>query len=93
MPVALILAFLTNLFLLEKSEFYAYLFLAQVAFYSLAALGYWMQERKIKQKWLHLPFYFVFMHACVVKGWFRFAKGKQAVTWEKAKRVNSLASN
>jgi hypothetical protein len=93
MPAALILAFLANLFLLEKSEFYAYLFLVQVAFYSLAALGYWMQERKTKQKWLYLPFYFVFMHACVVKGWFRFAKGKQAVTWEKAKRVNSLASN
>lgn len=90
MPTALILALFSNLFLWNQGEFYAFSLIAQLVFYSLAWIGYIMQEHKTKKKWLHLPFYFVFMHVCVIKGWFRFAKGKQAVTWEKAKRATGL---
>ncbi|MCS5491105.1 glycosyltransferase family 2 protein [Algoriphagus limi] len=87
MPLALLLLIPANVLLWDHGLIYQIILLSQLGFYSLVILGYQFRERKTKKKWMHLPFYFIFMHICVIKGWFRYAKGKQAVTWEKAKRL------
>ncbi|TNF41521.1 MAG: glycosyltransferase family 2 protein [Cytophagales bacterium] len=88
MPVALVIAIFTNLFLADQHWFYGFAALGQLIFYGLASLGYLMRNRAIRVKFLHIPFYFVFMHVCVVLGWIRYFRGKQAVTWEKAQRAS-----
>lgn len=87
MPIALALCLITGLFLRNEHLIYELAAGAQVGFYILAGLGYVFRNRSIRIKVLHIPFYFVFMHGCVVQGWWRYFKGKQAVTWEKAKRA------
>ena len=87
MPISLVLLLVTGLLLSSQHLVYELVAVAQVGFYSLAALGYVLRNKSIRVKVLHIPFYFVFMHACVVQGWWRYFKGKQAVTWEKAQRA------
>jgi hypothetical protein len=33
-----------------------------------------------------IPFYFIFMNYCLVKGFVKFIKGRQSVLWEKSLR-------
>jgi poly-beta-1,6-N-acetyl-D-glucosamine synthase len=87
MPAALVLSLVSSMFLLNEGLVYQVAAGMQVVFYSLAGVGYLLRNRSIRVKLVHIPFYFTFMHVCVVRGWWRFAKGKQAVTWEKALRA------
>tara|TARA_B100000809_G_C15137380_1_gene531280 strand:+ start:3750 stop:4475 length:726 start_codon:yes stop_codon:yes gene_type:complete len=65
---------------------YVGLFYAQIAFYTFALLGWYLENKQIKVKILFIPFYFFFMNMCVFLGFFRFIKGNQSVLWERAKR-------
>jgi len=35
---------------------------------------------------LNIPFYFLFMNLCLVKGFFKYLQGRQTVLWEKSMR-------
>lgn len=60
---------------------------AQLLFYTLAIRG-WLLARSGRRPGLFtIPFYFVFMNYCLVKGFFVFIKGRQTVLWEKSLRV------
>lgn len=87
MPPAMVLALLTNAMLSQGHALYRLLFVAQLAFYGLAMLGHFWQHKHIRIKGFFAPYYFVFMHICVVRGWFRYFSGNQQVTWEKAQRI------
>jgi hypothetical protein len=87
MPVALIIAMISSVGLLDKGGIYTLVFLAQALFYSFALVGYFKRNQITSIKYFHIPFYFTFMHICVVKGWIRYWKGKQSVTWEKSIRA------
>ena len=87
MPLAMIVALLSNALLVNEHLLYLVLFAGQIFFYSLALAGHYLQNKAIQLKGFFAPYYFVFMHICVVKGWFRYFSGQQKVTWEKAKRV------
>lgn len=87
MPIALVMCFISSVLISNLSVIYLIIFLAQGLFYSLAFLGYLFRNQETKLKFLHIPFYFTFMHICVVKGWIRYFSGKQSVTWEKARRA------
>jgi poly-beta-1,6-N-acetyl-D-glucosamine synthase len=87
-PACLVLAFVSNLALFLLSNNYAYklLFILQVVFYMMAVLAAFVPN---KNKWLKickLSYYFVFMNYSVIQGLFRYLRGKQPATWEKAKR-------
>lgn len=87
-PIALIALLTTNLLMVigENSNFYSSFLLMQSFFYAFAFLG-WMYVRSGKRAGLFtIPFYFVFMNYCLVKGFIRFIKGKQTVLWEKSIR-------
>ncbi|MCP9756474.1 glycosyltransferase family 2 protein [Lacihabitans sp. CCS-44] len=85
-PVFLILMPIINLFLLDNPFYQLSLFL-QVAFYSLAILGYVFEKKGKKFKALYVPYYFSFMNYAAILGFKRFYSNQQAVTWEKAARA------
>lgn len=90
MPMALIGAYLTNLWLLDQGMIYQLSFMIQTIFYVLAFCGYAMRNNSTRIKMLYIPYYFVYMHICVVKGWIKYFSGNQKVTWEKSKRAAQL---
>jgi cellulose synthase/poly-beta-1,6-N-acetylglucosamine synthase-like glycosyltransferase len=88
-PVGLVVVFICSLYLgLKGMDFYMWLFWAQVIFYSLALLGWILQNRNIRMKVLFIPYYFTMMNYAVFMGFFRYIRGKQSAVWEKAKRAS-----
>ncbi len=67
---------------------YVLLMAAQLMFYLIALWGAINRERNIKYKFLFIPYYFLFMHLSVIKGFFYLIKrGRGDGSWEKAKRL------
>jgi biofilm PGA synthesis N-glycosyltransferase PgaC len=92
-PLCLILAYLSNaiLFATTPNLIYGLLLLAQTAFYGMTALAALFPTLKKKSRLIKLGSYFVFMNVSVILGFFRFLRGRQSATWEKARRVQSPA--
>lgn len=84
-PLCIPIAFVSNLFLLEI-PIYKLTFLLQCLFYAIVFVGY-INRNKKKNKYLSIPYYFIFMNQCVVKGWIEYLSNTQSVTWDKAKRI------
>ena len=78
-----------GLFAGTRSLTYGLLLAAQTALYGTAALAALFPALKKKSRLIKLGSYFVFMNASVILGFFRFLRGRQAATWEKARRVQS----
>ena len=92
-PLSLLLLIPINFYLainedLVSGKIYSFLFIAQIIFYALALLGWFLENRKIKVKILFIPYYFFIMNLSVFLGFFRYLKGKQSVKWERAKRAD-----
>lgn len=87
--LALPLIFVLNFFLMEQGALYQYLMYAQIAFYALALLGWFLENRAIRVKALFVPYYFLMMNYAVFAGFFRWLKGSQKATWERAKRAKA----
>jgi hypothetical protein len=66
---------------------YTSIMLAQVSFYSMALIGWYLANKQIKVKILFVPYYFFIMNLCMYLGLARFLKGKQSANWERAKRA------
>jgi cellulose synthase/poly-beta-1,6-N-acetylglucosamine synthase-like glycosyltransferase len=89
-PLFLPLILLSSVYLaIQGLGFYQMMFVAQVAFYLLAALGYALRDRKIGIKGFFVPYYFVVMNLSVYAGLVRLLRGRQSVVWEKAKRAEA----
>ncbi|MEA5403514.1 glycosyltransferase family 2 protein [Arcicella sp. DC2W] len=92
-PFCLPLLVVVNAILLftgsELLDIFSYhlLMIAQIAFYVLALLGYYLENKKIRVKILFVPFYFSFMNYCAIKGYFRYKNGLTSGIWEKVKRA------
>lgn len=91
-PVALFALFPLNVWLAINSASssscgYGVLLIAQLLFYLAAYWGYALSKRQIKNKFLYVPYYFIFMNINVLKGAFYLKKKKGSGAWEKAKRA------
>ncbi len=91
-PVALFALFPLNVWLAINSASssscgYGVLLIAQLLFYLAAYWGYALSKKQIKNKFLYVPYYFVFMNINVLKGAFYLKKKKGSGAWEKAKRA------
>ena len=87
-PAALLCLMLTNIIIVgqQQNNLYTSFLLAQGFFYVFAFSG-WLFVRSGKRAGLFtIPFYFVFMNYCLVKGLVKFIRGKQTVLWEKSFR-------
>lgn len=90
-PLCLILALLANFFLLPAGPGWVALFIAQTGFYAVSLLAYVSPAvRRIKPA--KLAYYFTFMNGSVIIGFFRFLRGRQSATWEKARRTLETAT-
>ncbi|NVK84610.1 MAG: glycosyltransferase family 2 protein [Cytophagia bacterium] len=92
MPLALIGAFVSIIFLAGKGWLYDSLMAGELLFALLAFAGYRLRNGETKIKVLFIPYYFLYMHYCVVLGWIKYFRGKQQVTWEKSKRASLSVS-
>jgi glycosyltransferase involved in cell wall biosynthesis len=84
-PFALIIATVSNAFLVPQSPFYAATFLAQCVFYAAALAGLWSRNRILR-----LPAFFVISNAAVLVAWMRFLRGDRITTWTPSERTRSL---
>lgn len=88
-PVLLFVLIVSNSWLVivePANTLYEMLLLGQGLFYFFALFG-WLFVRSGKRAGLFtIPFYFVFMNYCLVKGCARHISGKQSVLWEKSVR-------
>ncbi len=90
-PISLLLMIVINILISSIESFsteslFTLILAAQIVFYSMAMLGWFLENRQIKVKLLFIPYYFFIMNYAVFRGFFRFMKGKQSVNWERAKR-------
>lgn len=86
-PVALFSLIPINLTLLfTHSTIYITLFVLQMFFYLLAIYGHYLSTKSIKNKFLFIPYYFLFMNINVIKGMNYLRKKKGNGAWEKSKR-------
>lgn len=87
-PLFLLLIFISNAILAaEGFFFYQLTLLAQIGFYTWAYIGYRYQDKPIAIKGFFVPYYFTVMNLAVYAGFSRYLRGKQSVTWERAKRA------
>jgi len=93
-PLCLVTAFVTALLLTLGSGklLYTIIFGLQLLFYASGLLYRVFPVLGRKIAILKLPYYFIFMNTSVILGFIRFLRGKQAATWEKAKRSNATFS-
>jgi cellulose synthase/poly-beta-1,6-N-acetylglucosamine synthase-like glycosyltransferase len=88
-PTMLVILFFTNIYIVNKQpqpDFYLWFMYAQLSFYFFAFAG-WLFVRAGRRLGLFaIPFYFVFMNYCLVRGFIKFMKGRQTVLWEKSLR-------
>jgi cellulose synthase/poly-beta-1,6-N-acetylglucosamine synthase-like glycosyltransferase len=87
-PILLVLALTASFFTLKSGIAYQIIFALQILFYTAALLGWAYKENKKESRLLNIPFYFLFMHYCVVMGWVRYFKGNQNAAWQKAARLH-----
>ncbi len=78
-PINGILAF-------QGDPVYIGLFILQGLFYLMAITGYQLEKKKVRNKLLFVPYYFVFMNINVMQGFIYILKNNGSGTWEKAKR-------
>lgn len=91
LPIVLVLNL--ALFLQGSHWVYTFLLAGQVAFYTLAFLGYVFRNRKLSIPGFFAPYYFVVMNYSVFAGFFRYVKGSQNAAWEKAKRAERAVTS
>jgi glycosyltransferase involved in cell wall biosynthesis len=83
-PIFLVLAFITNMFLALNSDIYVAFFLCQLLFYSLAAWR-WIGKR-VSLRIANIPFYFLTVNASILIAWWRFFKRERVVMWTPSER-------
>lgn len=85
-PLCLILALVANAFLLPAGPVYITLFAAQACFYGVSFIASLSPSFRNRNKLARLAYYLTFMNVSVILGFFRFLRGRQSASWEKARR-------
>jgi poly-beta-1,6-N-acetyl-D-glucosamine synthase len=88
-PVMLIVLLWSNILIVVNPAthlIYVFFLYGQLSFYVIAFTGWLLIRAGKRPGVLTIPFYFVFMNYCLVKGSIKFLNGKQTVLWEKSMR-------
>lgn len=88
-PLMILILLVTNVLLLSLSGNDVYLgtFIVQCLIYIAAASGWLLMKKNRPAGIFAIPFYFLFMNYCLIRGFLRFVRRGQSVTWEKSKRM------
>lgn len=88
-PWMLVIVMATNCIIItdiNAHPFYYWFLFAQLFFYTLALAGWWLMRSGGSIGVMAIPFYFLFMNYCLVRGLIRFIKREQSVQWERSMR-------
>jgi cellulose synthase/poly-beta-1,6-N-acetylglucosamine synthase-like glycosyltransferase len=85
-PLLMIVAFISNSFLLDLAVF-RYLFAAQITFYVFSLIGYFLSLRKISIKLFSFCYYFTVTNIALLAGIYKFFTKKQTAAWQSTERV------
>jgi cellulose synthase/poly-beta-1,6-N-acetylglucosamine synthase-like glycosyltransferase len=85
-PVFLIVAFMANLFLLDR-PFYQLTFVAQAAFYATAVVGWLLERRRVHLPGISIPLYFCLVNIAPLLAVRSLLRGERKVTWETGRPV------
>lgn len=80
-PVFMLLAFFSNLLLIEQGGVYDLLFGAQVAFYGLAAIGLLQRNREQIARLFYIPYYFCLVNWASLRGIIDHFRGETYTVW------------
>jgi cellulose synthase/poly-beta-1,6-N-acetylglucosamine synthase-like glycosyltransferase len=86
-PPALIAMFVSSATLAPSGRVYFALFVAQVIFYALAAIGFALARRDIRVKLFYFPFYFTFANAALALALLRWPRRKYDYAWKRTERI------
>jgi hypothetical protein len=81
-PLFMAMLYVSNIFLINESQFHLLTFLAQSAFYIAALVGWGCARMGLKIGPLALPYYFALANAASVVAFAKFIRGEAHVTWE-----------
>jgi cellulose synthase/poly-beta-1,6-N-acetylglucosamine synthase-like glycosyltransferase len=87
-PIALFALIPLNVTLvwLKAGTVYTVIWWMHIFFYAAAFAGYLLAEKGKKNKYLYVPYYFIFMNVNVFRGFAYLISHKNNGAWEKAKR-------
>jgi biofilm PGA synthesis N-glycosyltransferase PgaC len=88
-PWMLITLLLSTIIIVAEGSapvFYTWVLFVQLFFYLAALLGGWLIRFNGRIGIIAVPFYFLFMNYCVMRGFIRFLKKDQTVLWERSVR-------
>jgi hypothetical protein len=84
-PLAMVAAAVSNLFLLSRSPFYGATMFVQCGFYAAALLG-----MRTGASSLRIPAYLLLANLGVLLAWLRFAAGERIAMWNPSDRLGKL---
>ena len=87
-PIALLLLIPLNVALvfLKAGDIFTIIWIMQLLFYIAAFAGWLLEKHGRKNKFLYVPYYFLFMNMNVFRGMAYLRSHRHSGTWEKAKR-------
>ena len=87
-PILIVLVLITNIALVidQQGTIFYYLLTLQALSYLLALTGRIFISMGHRMGILGVPFYFVFMNLCLVKGFLNYIRGRQTILWERSMR-------
>ena len=74
------------LYLQNAAPVYNALLFLQAFFYFVAIIGWGLIKWEKAGAWATVPFYFLFMNFCMLKGLVHYLSGRQTALWQKAKK-------
>ncbi|MEP6902698.1 MAG: glycosyltransferase, partial [Actinomycetota bacterium] len=81
-PLFLLLIFVSAAVLMRYSPLFEMIFLLQIAFYLLAALGWLIEKMSGNLGLFAIPHYFVLANLASVFGFYKFLRGERYTNWE-----------
>ncbi len=91
-PLFIITILVLNILLVAQNAgaLYSVLLLLQGLFYTAAIIGWLLIKSKRGGALATLPFYFLFMNFCMLKGLFLYLSGRHTALWPKAQKERSF---
>lgn len=85
-PFLIMAVLVMNMFLLGKF-LYNLIFIFQLIFYMLAAIGLFEQGNRKPPMYMYIPLYFLSLNIALLLGFFKAITGAQKMTWERTDRA------
>lgn len=90
-PFFMIFTFISNLSIIMEVQslatFYGFTFVLQIAFYTMALIGFLQEKRGCQLKLFLIPYVLVLMNGAFFLGFFKYFTKIQKVTWERTERT------